>query len=237
MDIKTIFVLTTVFSSLSWSIQLKLGDIVQTEIKWSICDGTSDEILTKLNQKVKKSKSRLVSYFDNTSLTLYSRGIQIRKRGNPDDFEITVKAQYQTSAEIPWGWLSDKNYKCEQDIIDIKSILACSIDSKFDSQVFMDQSQIDLISKRSTDVDLNHLAEFGPVKNTSWKLIYEKGEMVLEELELPNKVNIHELSVRVNIANVSIVKNEIQNKILSANISLCPEQKGKTIQVLKAFLK
>lgn len=236
MKLKTIFISIIFFSSIGWSLLLNANEIVLSEVKWSICDGTSNEILTKLNQKVKKSKSRFVSYFDNRSLTLYTRGIQIRKRGNLDDFELTVKAQYQTVDDVPWNWLSDKNYKCEQDIIGLKSILACSIDSKFDSHAFMDQSQIDLISKSSSDVDLNHLVEFGPVKNTSWKLIYEQSEMVLEELELPKNINIHELSIRVNTEDVSVVKNKIENLFSSVKINLCPEQKGKTIQVLEAFL-
>lgn len=229
------FFLIVVFTNLCCSSWSQANGVKQSEIKWSICDRSSIEILTKFNLKIKKSKNRLVSYFDDRSLTLYKRGIQIRKRGTLDDFELTVKAQYQTEEEIPWDWISDKNHKCEQDIIDIRSILACSIDSKFDPSVFMDKSQFDLIADRSSDVNFKQLFEYGPVKNTIWKLVYEKGDMALEELELPYNINIHELSVRANREDIATIKSEIENRFLSLQINLCTEQKGKTIQVLKAF--
>lgn len=226
-----------IFLNLSWSSTPKTASntIKNTEIQWSICENSVDEILTKLNNKILSSTKRDLSYFDDPSLNLYKHGIQIRKRGTPGNYKLTAKTQYHSAQHIPWEWLGEKKFKCEQDLVGIKNILACSIDSIFVQNKFLNPDQIELISKHSPEVDLSLLQEFGPVENTIWELPSENGELTLDEVELPNNINIFAISVRTKIQNTFEVKKEIEKLLSAKKIKLCAEQKGKTIQILEAF--
>jgi hypothetical protein len=212
--------------------------VSQVELQWVICEPSIKVLFSKLDFKPEQSDSRKVYYSDTQNQDLYGRGTIIRTRVPSEKskkIKTAVKVNYLEEFKIPWNFLANQDYKCEEDMYLQRSKIGCSVYSyPMDLNNTFSSEQAAFIQKESGFDHWNDVVLYGPAQSTVWSWSEESLDLDLEveQIKVENQFFNIELSTRVNIDQGKAVFGQLQKWLLDHQIRLCQIQQGRTGELL-----
>jgi hypothetical protein len=213
----------------------------ETELQWVVCEPTAAKLLKKVNADPESPKLRDVYYTETQNLDIYNHGAVIRTRvskGENKKIKTAAKVNYEKEVQVPWRYLSDKEYKCEKDQYASKEKIGCSLYSHPSDLTNVDSiDQQEFIQRESGFQQWDKSVLLGPAQSYEWSWQDESLNLalVLEKVQVSKYYFNLELSVRVDINKSKQTFDRIQNWLVAHQVNLCPVQKGRTGELLKVL--
>ncbi len=211
----------------------------QTELHWSVCERSPQDVLNKLGLKIKKTERRNVSYSDhwNTELqdfNLHSQGVVLRVRSYEDkSYKSAVKVEFSEFPDLSDEWTSLEAFKCEEDLSLARKNYFCSLSEESSEFTSLQKKFLESLGFQ---IDWHLLKVHGPALNEVWDLKREKKEkLVLERLHLKDGTELLEVSTRTDIDTATEVFEKETQWLLEKGIEFCETHESKTRQVLESY--
>lgn len=213
--------------------------VKETELQWVVCESTAAKFFNKINIAPEAPKLRDVYYTETPELDIYNHGAVIRTRvskGENKKIKTAAKVNYEKEIQVPWNFLSDKEYKCEKDQYSSKEKIGCSLYSHPSDLKNVDSlEQQEFIQRESGFQQWDKSSLLGPAQSSEWSWQEESLNLplVLEKVQVSKYYFNLELSVRVDVDKSKKTFDRIQNWLVAHQVNLCPVQKGRTGELLK----
>jgi hypothetical protein len=215
-------------------------NLSMAEVQWVICEPSESALFQKLGLPLPNPSLREVYYSDTLALDIFHRGGILRTRVSKDKAKTSAKIRPATEAAIPWAFFAGKDYKCEYDAYSTGQSIGCSLyftpkghgPLRSEDQEFM-------IAKQTGFSDFAALRLIGPAHSAEWEWSDSetRESLVLESMRAPKGFFSLELSTRVPRERKSEVAEKVSRWLLRHGVQACSVQKGKTEELLNAFVK
>lgn len=225
--------------------------ISQVEVQWSICEASEAQFFQKINRRPSGTSFRDVLYSETSNLDLAQRGAMFRTRvprdnpagpagGNKNDGPKTAaKVRGLSEVSIPWKFLEGKDSKCELDAYAATQSIGCSLYFKPGSRAQLRSADQELFIANLTGFrNFSALIVLGPAHSIEWTWdeASVNESLVMEALRTQKGFFSLELSTRVDIDKQLQVYQKITTWLNSRLVQLCPQQGGKTTELLRSLL-
>jgi hypothetical protein len=191
-----------------------------------------------------------VYFFDDASLSAYSRGVLLRARSrHGDSDDSTVKLRPMVPKDVPGHYTKLDGFKCEGDRAGGKTVVSCSLteDATTDeiNEVAAGKRDIDKLFKQDQEslsedagkgkVAWQSLRVLGPIPSTAWKKQVLGIDVAAERWVLPDGERSLELSSRCDPKDAAAIEAKLAGMVKAAGARLAEDQESKTKRALTYF--
>ncbi len=231
----------------------KQSGVEAVEIKVTIRPDQELRGLRALKLNEDSAEVRVIYFYDNRKLELFTGGVVLRTRlvkGDADD--STVKIRPVDPAKVPDNWSKTKGFKIEADRTGSKVVCSASLTEKRKrddidqvaegkkaiDELFSEKQQqfVGELSKRP--IKFQELKTLGPIRVLCWKSVHEgfPYELTSEEWRLPDGQDLLEVSIKVKPDESRKAMKAFENHLRELGLDPDGAQETKTRIALEYFV-
>lgn len=212
-------------------------DHVPSELQWSLCGDSMDNIQKKLNLPIRKKSKQAIYYFDTPNSDLLKNQITLRLRKSPKGWTSDLKSSYEDPRDMPD--FIPPSMKCEKNYYRDSKLVSCTSQYKgatLEAPLSKTQEQV-IQSKIMPHIDTRKLAPQGPFERIKVTMAYtvpdSQDKKKTQTWTLDSVEGHIELSLRVPRTSDDFYYEQTSQVLKEKGLTLCPEQKGRLTKILK----
>jgi hypothetical protein len=198
------------------------------DLQWAVCDSSPHAVLKKIDEQDAKMKPGEITYFESIPVRFTAEGISFRIKTEKGTSTSSLKVRFTEHQDLPEA-------ECEWDNYGGQETYACAVNSELsDGENFWSREQLEFLARNSRFSSASGLKSFGPYETKKWKFKHEGNKVNFDNVKTPVG-NLMEFSLKVPYEERKAAAEEFGAWLNENGITLCQEQEGKTLRLLRAL--